>query len=192
MRRDPREEQTIKMERVLTSDLKRTSKSTRSFIERSTTMKMLLKIVGVLGVSLVMSGIFPWWMYIAWNLSTEHERRWCPHPCSIRIGRHSRVVYLLREILGFVKLTSDYSLNIVDASISTSTIIGVSCAILVLLFLIQPLGTARIGSLFAPIVIIWLVFNLAFGIFVSLSCHTLSLLQLTLDYRILSITIIPC
>lgn len=44
------------MERVKTSDLKASSKSARSFIERSTFMKTLLKIVGVLGVSLVMSG----------------------------------------------------------------------------------------------------------------------------------------
>lgn len=43
------------MERVKTSDLKY-GKTTRSFLERSTIMKSLLKVVGVLGVSLVMSG----------------------------------------------------------------------------------------------------------------------------------------
>ena len=42
---------------------------------------------------------------------------------------------------------------------------GVSCAIIVLLFLIQPLGTSKIASTFAPIVIIWLVFNAVFGIY---------------------------
>lgn len=52
-----------------------------------------------------------------------------------------------------------------DDTISSSTIIGVSCTILVLLFLMQPLGTARIGSLFAPIVIVWLLFNFCFGIY---------------------------
>ena len=36
---------------------------------------------------------------------------------------------------------------------------------MVLLFLIQPLGTTRIASSFAPIVIIWLSFNLCFGIY---------------------------
>ena len=30
-----------------------------------------------------------------------------------------------------------------------------------------PLGISRIGSCFAPVVIIWLLFNFAFGIFVS-------------------------
>ena len=57
MRRDPREERSIKMERVKTSELKTGSKSARNFMERSAFMKGLLKVVGVLGVSLVMSGM---------------------------------------------------------------------------------------------------------------------------------------
>ncbi len=52
-------------------------------------------------------------------------------------------------------------------NITSSTIIGASCGILICLFLIQPLGTSKIGSSFAPIVIIWLIFNLSFGIYVS-------------------------
>lgn len=59
VRRDPREELMIKMERVKSAELKTSSKSTRSFIEGSTFMKTLLKVVGVLGVSLVMSGTSP-------------------------------------------------------------------------------------------------------------------------------------
>ncbi|MCJ1463277.1 hypothetical protein MMC07_001883 [Pseudocyphellaria aurata] len=55
VRRDPREERMVKMERVKSVDLKPSSKSARSFIEGSTFMKTLLKVVGVLGVSLVMS-----------------------------------------------------------------------------------------------------------------------------------------
>ena len=57
MRRDPREERSIKMERVRTNELRPGSKSARSFMEKSTVMKTLLKVVGVLGVSLVMSGM---------------------------------------------------------------------------------------------------------------------------------------
>lgn len=57
MRRDPREERGIKMERVRTNELSSSSKSTRNFMERSAFMKALLKIVGVMGVSLVMSGM---------------------------------------------------------------------------------------------------------------------------------------
>ena len=47
------------MERVRTGELKPSSKHTRNFMERSTFMKVLLKTVGVLGVSLVMSGMVP-------------------------------------------------------------------------------------------------------------------------------------
>ena len=46
----------VKMERVHTSDLRWTGKSARTFMERSSLMKLVLKIIGVLGVSLVMSG----------------------------------------------------------------------------------------------------------------------------------------
>ncbi len=45
------------MERVLTRELKPSSKHTRNFIERNAFMKVFLKVVGVLGVSLVMSGM---------------------------------------------------------------------------------------------------------------------------------------
>jgi len=57
-------------------------------------------------------------------------------------------------------------LEVVKSDITTGTIVGTSCAILVVLFLIQPLGTTKIASTFAPIVIIWLLFNLIFGIYV--------------------------
>lgn len=56
MRRDPREERGIKMERVMTNELSSGSKSARNFMERSSFTKAFLKVVGVLGVSLVMSG----------------------------------------------------------------------------------------------------------------------------------------
>ena len=55
VRRDPREEKSIRIERVETSDLKSGSR-TRTFLEHSTIMKTLLKVVGVLGVSLIMAG----------------------------------------------------------------------------------------------------------------------------------------
>lgn len=45
------------MERAQSLDLKSTSRSTRSLLERSGFLKTLLKIIGVLGVSLVMSGM---------------------------------------------------------------------------------------------------------------------------------------
>ncbi len=56
-RRDPREERSVRMERVRTSELKTGSKAARTIMERSGAMKLLLKLVGVLGVSLIMSGM---------------------------------------------------------------------------------------------------------------------------------------
>lgn len=67
MRRDPREERTIKMERVRTNELSSGSKSARNFMERSAFMKALLKIVGVMGVSLVMSGMLKRRSSVLWN-----------------------------------------------------------------------------------------------------------------------------
>ena len=51
--------------------------------------------------------------------------------------------------------------------ISSSVIVGVSCAVLVLLFLVQHWGTTKIGVCFAPIVVLWLLLNLVFGIYVG-------------------------
>ena len=117
----------VRMERYLSSDLKRPGRAFRSSIEKSPFAKAVLKIVGVLGVSLVMS---------------------------------DGVLTPAQSILGAIQ-----GLEVVKPSINTSTIVGVSIAIVVVLFLIQPLGTAKIASGFAPIVIIWLGFNAAFGIY---------------------------
>ena len=67
MRRDPREERSIKIERVKTNELKPSSKSARNFVEKSAFMKALLKIVGVLGVSLVMSGRLTRCPLVGWD-----------------------------------------------------------------------------------------------------------------------------
>ncbi|CAF9942523.1 MAG: hypothetical protein ALECFALPRED_009787 [Alectoria fallacina] len=127
VRRDPREERGIKMERVMTNELSSGSKSARNFMERSSFTKAFLKVVGVLGVSLVMS---------------------------------DGVLTPAQSVLGAIQ-----GLEIVKPDISSSTIVGTTCAILICLFLIQPLGTSKIGSAFAPIVIIWLLFNFCFGIY---------------------------
>jgi KUP system potassium uptake protein len=65
-----------------------------------------------------------------------------------------------QSVLGAVQ-----GLNVVDPSLSKGTVVGVTAAILILLFLIQPLGTSKIASGFAPVVIIWLGFNAVFGIY---------------------------
>ncbi|KUL82047.1 hypothetical protein ZTR_10058 [Talaromyces verruculosus] len=56
-------------------------------------------------------------------------------------------------------------ITVVNSDISQSTVVGVSCAIIVLVFLIQPFGTGKIANTFAPIVILWMFFNLSFGIY---------------------------
>ena len=93
VRRDPREERMVKMERVKTNELKTGSKSARSFMERSGFMKALLKVVGVLGVSLVMS---------------------------------DGVLTPVQSVLGAIQ-----GLEIVKSDITSSTIVGTTCAILV-------------------------------------------------------------
>ncbi|KAL8640578.1 MAG: hypothetical protein Q9226_008732, partial [Calogaya cf. arnoldii] len=142
--RDPREERTINIERVKTSDLAFPNKATRSFLEKSKIMKILLKVIGVFGVSLVMSGESSntIWYRIAADRTPDG------------------VLTPAQSVLGAVQ-----GLKVVDDSITTATIVGVTCAILILLFLSQPLGTSNVGSAFAPIVIIWLLFNLCFGIY---------------------------
>ncbi|KAH7015928.1 potassium uptake protein [Ilyonectria destructans] len=65
-----------------------------------------------------------------------------------------------QSVLGAIQ-----GLAVVKPDINTSTIVGTTCGILVLLFLIQPLGTTKLASFFAPIIIVWLGFNGAFGVY---------------------------
>lgn len=117
------------MERVLSADLRFANKSARNLIEQSRIARFLLKVIGVLGVSLVMS---------------------------------DGILTPAQSVLGAIQ-----GLKAVKQDITSATIVGISCAILVLLFLIQPFGTTRIASCFAPVVIIWLLCNLVFGVYVS-------------------------
>ncbi|EHA56284.1 potassium uptake protein [Pyricularia oryzae 70-15] len=65
-----------------------------------------------------------------------------------------------QSVLGAVQ-----GLTVVNPDISNPVVVGTTCAIIVLLFAIQPLGTSKLASGFAPIVILWLGFNLGFGIY---------------------------
>lgn len=65
-----------------------------------------------------------------------------------------------QSVLGAVQ-----GIRVVHPELQTSAIIGISVGILVFLFLLQPFGTARLGTTFAPIVTIWLLFNLASGLY---------------------------
>ena len=115
------------MRRYLSGDLESSGRHIRHGLERSKFAKALLKTIGVLAVSMVIS---------------------------------DGVLTPAQSVLGAVQ-----GLNVVDPSISNGTVVGVTAAILILLFMIQPLGTTKIAAGFAPIVIIWLAFNAAFGIY---------------------------
>ena len=121
------------MERIKTSELRPGGRRARDFIEKGKVAKYLLRLIGVFGVSLVMSD----------GLLTPAQ-----------------------SVLGVIQ-----GLQVVKPDISQGTIIGVSCTILILLFLVQPFGTTKIASTFAPVVIVCLLFNLAFGIYVSDAIH---------------------
>ena len=77
---------------------------------------------------------------------------------------YSSLCSLLNALLN-VALSKLLHLSIERLAYNLATIIGVTCAILVLLFAVQPFGTTKIASSFAPIVIIWLLFNLCSGIY---------------------------
>ncbi|KAF3940867.1 hypothetical protein ABW19_dt0208194 [Dactylella cylindrospora] len=63
-----------------------------------------------------------------------------------------------QSVLGAIQ-----GLKVVDPSLGTNAIVGISCAILVALFLIQPFGITKLTVGFSPIVILWLLFNAVFG-----------------------------
>ncbi|KAJ8127185.1 hypothetical protein O1611_g6452 [Lasiodiplodia mahajangana] len=65
-----------------------------------------------------------------------------------------------QSVLGAIQ-----GLSVVSPDITSSTIVGTSSGILILLFAIQPLGLTKLASTFAPIVIVWLAFNASFGIY---------------------------
>ncbi|TGO28635.1 hypothetical protein BPAE_0025g00440 [Botrytis paeoniae] len=127
VRLDPNISGMVKMERHETNDLKASNKNVRTFIEGSAVARVVLKFLGVLGVSMVMS---------------------------------DGILTPAQSVLGAIQ-----GIEVAQPDISTSTIVGTTCAILILLFAIQPFGTAKIATTFAPIVMIWLLFNMCTGIY---------------------------
>jgi KUP system potassium uptake protein len=126
------------MERYLSTDMKPSNRTVRSAIERSKFFRGLLKTIGVLAVSMVLS---------------------------------DGILTPAQSVLGAVQ-----GLTVVRPDLSSATIVGTSCGILILLFLIQPFGTTKLASAFAPIVIVWLGFNMGFGIY-NLVCYDHNVLK---------------
>ncbi|KAK6516106.1 hypothetical protein TWF506_006016 [Arthrobotrys conoides] len=65
-----------------------------------------------------------------------------------------------QSVLGAIQ-----GIRVVQPDLSTRAIVGISCAILVLLFIIQPFGVTKLTVAFSPIVVLWLLFNAVFGIY---------------------------
>ncbi|KAJ4351516.1 uncharacterized protein N0V89_006859 [Didymosphaeria variabile] len=76
-----------------------------------------------------------------------------------------------QSVLGAVQ-----GLSVVKPDITKSTIVGITCAILILLFLLQPLGISKLTMAFSPIVMVWLAFNAGFGIY-NLANHDYTILK---------------
>lgn len=76
-----------------------------------------------------------------------------------------------QSVLGAIQ-----GLEVVKPDLSLSAIVGTTCAILIVLFLIQPFGTTKLGTSFAPIVTIWLLFNMVAGIY-NLAKHDHTVLK---------------
>lgn len=115
------------MNRVKTGELRGTAQTIRDKIERSKVMKGILKVIGVLAVSMVMS---------------------------------DGVLTPAQSVLGAVQ-----GLSVVKPDITNPQIVGATVGILIFLYLIQPFGITKLGTTFAPIIIIWLAFQGAFGIY---------------------------
>lgn len=152
------------MRRFNTNDLQKPNRLTRNIMERSRFLKGMLKTVGAFGVSLLLAG-----KYLAHkHLALTDLVRWRSHSSPVNSWGDSRVSEeIAPRIFSFPydQLTK-HSITVINPDISSSTVVGVSCAILIVTFLIQPFGTSKIASAFAPIVIVWLLFNLTFGIYV--------------------------
>jgi KUP system potassium uptake protein len=125
--RDPREASLVQMKRHLSGDLERAGQHVRHGFESSKFARGLLKVMGVLAVTMVISD----------GLLTPAQ-----------------------SVLGAVQ-----GIEVVQPNISKGTVIGVTDAILVVLFALQPLGITKISYGFAPIIIIWLGFNAVFGVY---------------------------
>ncbi|KAK8046464.1 hypothetical protein PG996_014528 [Apiospora saccharicola] len=65
-----------------------------------------------------------------------------------------------QSVLGAVQ-----GVRVVNPGLGKPTVTGIACCILALFFLVQPFGTSKLGTSFAPIVMVWLLFNLGSGIY---------------------------
>ena len=125
--RDPREASLVRLKRHASGDLESAGRRMRKGIESSRVVRGVLKTMGVLAVSMVLS---------------------------------DGVLTPAQSVLGAVQ-----GARVVNPSITKGAIIGITDAILVLLFLVQPFGITKITYAFSPVIIVWLGFNAVFGVY---------------------------
>ncbi|KLJ10782.1 hypothetical protein EMPG_13860 [Blastomyces silverae] len=65
-----------------------------------------------------------------------------------------------QSILGAVQ-----GIQIAAPNTATHTVVAIACVMIVFLFALQPFGTSKLSSFFAPIVIVWLTFNVISGVY---------------------------
>lgn len=138
MKRDPRINHLVKMERHATNELPRSNQGIRSWLEKSKVANGFLKILAVFGVSLIMA---------------------------------DGILTPAQSVLGAIQ-----GIEVVKPDITSGTIVGASCAIIVVLYVVQPFGIHKLSSAFAPIVVIWLLGNGVFGIY-NLAVHDWTVLK---------------
>jgi KUP system potassium uptake protein len=126
------------MQRYASGELGSGGEGVRTTIEKSKFLRGLLKTMGVLAVSMILS---------------------------------DGILTPAQSVLGAVQ-----GLNVAVDDVSKSTIVGTTCGILILLFMLQPLGIGKLSMVFAPIITIWLAFNAVFGVY-NLSMYDHSVLK---------------
>ncbi|KAK2770431.1 hypothetical protein FQN53_005542 [Emmonsiellopsis sp. PD_33] len=100
-----------------------------------------------------------------------------------RSSRAKRVVKILAVLGVYGVLTPAQSIlgavqgiKIAAPDTATNTVVAIACVLIVFLFVLQPFGTSKLSNFFAPIVIVWLLFNVTSGVF-NLFAHDSSVLR---------------
>ncbi|PGH27704.1 potassium uptake protein [Polytolypa hystricis UAMH7299] len=65
-----------------------------------------------------------------------------------------------QSILGAVQ-----GIKLAAPDVPTNAVVAIACVLIIALFSLQPIGVSRLSNFFAPIVIVWLLFNATSGIY---------------------------
>ncbi|EFE42937.1 hypothetical protein TRV_02302 [Trichophyton verrucosum HKI 0517] len=118
----------------------------KRWLANSSAAKRAITVLAVLGVCMVMSGIV--------SLNCSHNQSSAP----------SKVPFQ-QWLCSFPPTDILIGIQIAAPDIPSHTIVGITCALIVILFALQPIGTSKLSNYFAPIVTIWLLCNTSFGLF---------------------------